>query len=246
MKNLKEYIIEGIFDTDEDTIDKSINDQIKQFLKDNFDGASLCKISDKPNNNGKYEVSSKEIIKVKNKKITSLTNNLFIWTTVDKDFRCAFCDLLTSLEGAPKEVGGVFDCSYCDLLKSLKGAPEKVGGKFNCNCCNSLTSLEGASKNVGGDFNCYGCDLLKSLKGAPEKVGGKFNCNCCNSLTSLEGAPEKVGMDFDCRYCKSLKSLEGAPKEVGGGFYCRNCKVKFSEEDVKKVSNVEGKIFLLK
>ena len=53
-------------------------------------------------------------------------------------------------------------------------------------------------------------------------------------------------MDFDCRYCKSLISLEGAPKEVGGGFYCRNCKVKFSEEDVKNISNVKGKIFLLK
>ena len=204
MKNLKEYIIEGIFDVEDniDNIDESIKEQINQFLKDNFGGGSLCKISDKPNNNGKYEVSSTGYIIVKNYKITSFTNGLFIWTTVDKDFRCAFCDLLTSLEGAPKEVGGVFDCSYCDLLKSLKGAPEKVGGKFNC--------------------------------------------NCCNSLTSLEGAPEKVGMDFDCRYCKSLKSLEGAPKEVGGGFYCRNCKVKFSEEDVKKVSNVEGKIFLLK
>ena len=222
MKNLKEYIIEGIFDTDEDTIDKSINDQIKQFLKDNFDGASLCKISDKPNNDGKYEVSSKEIIKVKNKKITSLTNGLFIWTTVDKDFKCAFCDLLTSLEGAPKNVKGTFDCSYCDLLKSLKGSPEKVGGKFNCNSCNSLTSLEGASKNVGGDFNCNGCESLTSLKGAPEKVGGGFSCN----------------------YCKSLKSLEGAPKEVRKNFSCGNCLITFIADDVKKVSNVKGKIFV--
>ena len=58
MINLKNYIIEGIFDTDEDTIDKSIKDQIKQFLKDNFKGASSYKISHEPNNDGKYEVSS--------------------------------------------------------------------------------------------------------------------------------------------------------------------------------------------
>ena len=148
MKNLKEYIIESIFDIEDniDNMDESIKEEINQFLNDNFDGASLCKISDKPNNDGKYEVSSKEIIKVKNKKITSLTNGLFIWTTVDKDFKCAFCDLLTSLEGAPKNVGGTFNCIYCNSLTSLKGSPEKVGGKFDCNGCKSLKSLEGAPK----------------------------------------------------------------------------------------------------
>ena len=179
MINLKNYIIEGIFDTDEDTIDKSIKDQIKQFLKDNFDGASLCKISDKPNNNGKYEVSSKgDVLVVKNKSITSLTNGLFIWDTVDKDFRCAFCDLLTSLEGSPKNVGGTFDCIYCNSLTSLKGSPEKVGGHFYC-----------------------------------------YNC-------------------------KSLKSLEGAPKEVGGDFNCNDNDMKFTKNDIKKVSNVKGKIYI--
>ena len=85
MKNLKEYIIEGIFDTDEDTIDKNIKDQIKQFLKDNFADSSY-KISDKPNTDGKFEVSSTGIVKVKNYKITSLTNGLFIWTNVKRDF----------------------------------------------------------------------------------------------------------------------------------------------------------------
>ena len=189
MKNLKEYIIEGIFDIEDniDNIDESIKEQIKQFLKDNFNGASLCKISDKPNKDGKYEVSSKgDVVVVKKKSITSLTNGLFIWTTVDKDFKCAFCDLLTSLEGAPKNVGGTFNCIYCNSLTSLKGSPEKVGGKFDCNGCDSLTSLEGAPKEVGGDFNCYCCDSLTSLKGAPEKIGGDFNCGDCGSKFTQE------------------------------------------------------------
>ena len=113
MKNLKEYIIEGIFDTDEDTIDKSIKDQIKQFLNDNFDGASSCKISEKPNNDGKYEVFSTGDIAVKNKSITSLNNRLFIWTYIKRDFHCFNCHSLTSLEGAPKKVGIDFRCKAC-------------------------------------------------------------------------------------------------------------------------------------
>ena len=132
MKNLKEYIVEGIFDTDEDTIDKSIKDQIKRFLKDNFDGASSCKISDKPNVDGKYEVSSLRGVEVKNKSITSLTNGMFIWG----------------------KIGGTFDCAYSHSLTSLKGAPERIGSSFYCAGCKSLTSLEGAPKEVGGDFNC--------------------------------------------------------------------------------------------
>ena len=200
MKNLKEYIIEGIFDTDENTIDKSIKDQIKQFLKENFKDASSCKISDKPNADGKYEVSSSKNIMVINEKITSLTNSMFIWT----------------------EVGGDFYCKYCDSLISLEGAPKKVGGDFSCDFCESLTSLKGAPKEVGGYFNCSRCKSLKSLKGTPKEVGG----------------------DFACNYCYSLTSLEGAPKEVNGGFQCIHCKVKFTEEDVKKVSNVKKRIFV--
>ena len=120
MKNLKEYIVEGIFDTDEDTIDKSIKDQIKRFLKDNFVCDSSYKISDKPNADGKYEVSCNGSIVVKNQEITSLTNGLFIWTNI----------------------GGYFSCYYCTSLTSLEGAPEKVGGDFDCNACHSLISLE--------------------------------------------------------------------------------------------------------
>ena len=106
MKNLKEYIIEGIFDVEDniDNIDESIKEQIKKFLKDNFDGASLCKISRKPNKDGKYEVFSNKNIKVKNYKITSLTNGLFIWTTVDGDFDCSDCKYLKSLKGAQKKL----------------------------------------------------------------------------------------------------------------------------------------------
>ena len=169
-------MIESIFDTDEDTIDESIKDQIKQFLNNNFKNASKCKISKKPNKDGKYEVSSNGDVEVKNQSITSLTNGLFIWVNIKGNFVCDYCDLLISLEGAPKEVSGSFSCDFCDSLISLEGAPEKVG-KF---------------------FSCFHCNLLTSLEGAPKKVGMGFDCAYCKSLTSLEGAPEEVGEDFNC------------------------------------------------
>ena len=180
MINLKNYIIESILDIEDniDNIDESIKDQIKQFLNDNFKNASNCIISKKPNKDGKFEVSSKGNIEVKNKSITSLTNGLFIWTNIKGDFTCSNCNSLTSLEGAPKE--------------------------------------------VKGDFNCYNCNLLISLEGAPEEVGGYFSCE----------------------YCNSLKSLEGAPKEVVGGFYCIKCGCYFTQEDVKKTSNIKGIIYV--
>jgi hypothetical protein len=90
--------------------------------------------------------------------------------TVSKYFNCAN-NQLTSLEGAPKDVGGYFDCKINNLT-SLNGAPERVGGNFDCER-NQLTSLEGAPAIVGGYFYC-GNNQLVNLKGAPEKVGGYF------------------------------------------------------------------------
>ena len=58
---------------------------------------------------------------------------------IKNDFRCSIYTSLTSLEGAPKEVGGNFYCNYCAFLTSLKGAPQKVGGDFYCSGCTSLT-----------------------------------------------------------------------------------------------------------
>ena len=217
MKTLYESLLDS--DLVEKT-DENLKKDIERFIIDAY-GCRTFKISKTPNTDGKYKVSSPNIIKVKNRNITSLTNGLFVWDKV-KSFDCSSCGNLTSLEGAPREVKDHFFCAFCYSLTSLKGAPEKVGKNFNCTECLSLTSLEGAPKEVGEDFTCMWCGKLESLEGAPEKV-----------------------KSFDCVSCRSLTSLKGAPKEVGGDFrYWRNdeCKVSFTEEDIKKVSNVKGYI----
>lgn len=81
-------------------------------------------------------------------------------------------------------VTGDFDCSYLELT-SLKGAPTEVGGSFNCSW-NNLTSLEGAPQKVDGDFECSYNQLI-SLKGAPRIVRGNFWCSYNPNLHSLVG-----------------------------------------------------------
>lgn len=62
-------------------------------------------------------------------------------------------------------VNGNFICAG-NKLTSLKGAPQEVGGYFDCSN-NELTSLEGAPQKVGDSFYC-GYNKLKTLKGAPQ------------------------------------------------------------------------------
>ena len=177
MKSLMESLLDdGLVEK----TDKMIKDEIKAFLNENYNGS--IKISQKPNAEGKYEVSSTTDIEVKNPNITSLTDGSFVWNEVKESFSCSDCTSLKSLEGAPKKVGGDFYCSRCPSLNSLKDAPKKVGGDFICYCCKSLKSLEYAPKEVNGDFNCIDCSSLKSLNDAPEKVGRKFDCSGCDSL----------------------------------------------------------------
>ena len=189
MITLYKYLCESLVDDFDDlskNADEGIKQKIKQFLEDNFKGASKCKISKNPNSDRKYVVDCAGDIEVKNRSITSLVNDYFIWG----------------------KVTGGFYCSYCKSLTSFKGAPKYVGGDFICQHCISLTSLKGTPKEVGEDFYCSSCSSLKSLKGAPEKVGGDFDCSDCKSLTSLEGTPKEVGGDFDCSRCASLKSYD--------------------------------------
>jgi len=120
-----------------------------------------------------------------------------------------------------------------EILKDIT-----VGGNFFC-FNNNLTSLQGAPKSVGRDFYC-GRNKLTSLDGAPSSVGGSFYCSG-NNLTSLEGGPVKVGVDFYCSF-NNLKSLTGAPETVGGDFHCYQTPVKFTEKQVRSVSDVKGMV----
>jgi hypothetical protein len=96
-------------------------------------------------------------------------------------------------------------------------------------------------RRVRGNFWCSD-NNLKDLRGAPEEVKGNFHCYY-NYLETLEGAPKYVSGDFEC-WGDRLKDLKGAPKCVGGNFYCYENPKKFTEEEVRKLINVGGKVYV--
>ena len=234
MKNLKNYVKgyinesylnESVWDINEsvwdieNNIDSDNNEfilnEIKKFIEDNYVGINIdhCEfVFDEKKD--KYIISYNRRAILKHNS-TQLTNDLFEWGVVKDDFDCSQCPNLTSLEGAPKEVGGVFVCCECPKLTSLLGAPKRVSGRFNCSNCDKLTSLKGAPEVVYGSFYCYKCPKLESLEGAPKEVQLNFNCEHCSKLTSLKGAPKKVGGYFNCEKCPKLHSLDGIGKVEG-------------------------------
>jgi hypothetical protein len=156
MKSLKEYINESIFDIDDNinAFDRTLAvEEIKNFIDKNYLLKSYV-ISKKPNNKGEYIVDCQYHVKVLNRDMDKLTNDLFIWGKVGGDFDCSYSNI-TSLEGAPQEVGRDFDCSDCNSLKTLDGSPKKVKGYFFCSYCHSLQSLQGIPKEIGEDFECF-------------------------------------------------------------------------------------------
>ena len=139
MKSLKDYICESMFD-EEDIETNVIDSEIINWIIKNYNHikTSHLKISKKPNKDGKYVVDCNTNIYLnRTASPTSLTNNMFVWGEVKGDFNCDYCHSLTSLEGAPKEVGRDFNCSSCRNLTSLEGAPKEIGRDFVCYDCNS-------------------------------------------------------------------------------------------------------------
>lgn len=112
--------------------DNSIRDRIEKWIKEKYIADDI-KISDKPNEDGLYEVSAGEVI-LKNTNLEYLTNDMFVWKNVENFFFCN-CQKLKSLEGAP-EVSGKYYCTNCYSLNA-NGIPDEIREKvvFNCEGC---------------------------------------------------------------------------------------------------------------
>jgi hypothetical protein len=94
----------------------------------------------------------KGTIDLYNKKLAKITDVFdFSKYKVKGGFNCAY-NQLTSLTGAPREVGGNFYC-HENQLTSLAGAPVKVGGNFYCDNNPTKFSKEDIQKAMKGDIN---------------------------------------------------------------------------------------------
>ena len=101
--------------------------------------------------------------------------------------------------------------------------------------------------NSQGEIDVNGSVWLneKDFKELPYKFGkvsSFFSLQNCNNISSLKNCPNEVGLFFRCSHCPKLESLEGCPKEVNGSFFCRDCRRNFTEEEVRTLCKVKGKI----
>ncbi|MCQ2210001.1 MAG: hypothetical protein MJZ34_06890 [Paludibacteraceae bacterium] len=111
-------------------------------------------------------------------------------------------------------VSGFFDCSD-NILTSLDGAPNEIGDYFDCQY-NELTNLEGFPSNIGGGID-LSHNQISSLKGSPSITNGYFDCSY-NKLKNLEGCPQKIDGWINCEF-NPLISLKGAPIECSSFMY---------------------------
>ena len=142
---------------------------------------------------GKIDVTG-SVEAVRNPTLHLFMGKEIFFGNVTESFTCPYTKI-TSLQGAPKVVGGDFYCNYTKIT-SLEGAPREVGGVFNCSRT-KITSLKGAPKVVGGDFECY-MTQITSLEGSPREVGGNFDCSH-TKITSLDGIGEVKGRIYSDR-----------------------------------------------
>lgn len=261
MKTLYEGILADIEDqmtAGDYEADKII---ITNFIADNYTVYNGQVWWDEKTDDGKYIVNSTGYIKTSKKRLTKLTNDLFVWGIV-REFSCADSKYLESLEGAPIEVIYRFDCSKCTKLKNLIGAPKTVGGTFQAFGCTNLISLEGAPALVKDLFIVDYCTKLKSLdyfprrvehgiyisntgitslEGLPEAVDGNLYVSGTD-ITSLKGCPKVVAGLFDASNCSKLKNIDDLPLVVGGRIDLTGTaidKEKYSRENLKQHSQTK-------
>lgn len=163
--------------------DEAIKTLVKQFIKENYDYNGKIIISDEPNKDGKYEVSLTGDVKVKNKELTSLTNEYFVWKNIGGNFYCCNCQMLESLEGATENISGNYYCINNHPL-SLKNISDTIKDKlaFNCENCeryglfsfwhNTLESKDNILRDIlpspyvriNDKYNCTTSDFVEKVK----------------------------------------------------------------------------------
>ncbi len=170
--------------------------------------------------------------------ILQQNNKIFIPRRVQDREQRALKVLLKMLNKNVIKGDIIIDCSL--IPQDFKSKVRHITGSIIIQNATTLQFFQNLQK-VDKNFVCSG-NKLKSLKGCSEYVGGSFNCKN-NQLTSLQYAPKYVGGNFWCDY-NQLTSLKYAPKHVGSNFWCSNNTKQFTQQDVRKVSQVAGDIYV--
>jgi hypothetical protein len=149
MKNLKEYVNEGLADWGEDdklnkkiskqTSKSAIMKEIRNWIKANY---YYVKVNSLVFNFDTFPITvdyTREELYIKHG-VTSLTNGMFQWGEIDGVFYCGN-SRIKNFEGGPKKVNNTFNCDHCSDLVDMKGVPDYIGGTFYCHQCPNLQHI---------------------------------------------------------------------------------------------------------
>ena len=134
-------LIEKFEDIFKPPSDEEAKEREKRWLERKFDKSLLI-----DNGDGTYDYNGD--LNLSGMGLTSLSDLPYKLRRVRGNFYC-YNNKLTTLEGAPREVGRDFSCSY-NKLTTLEGAPEKVGGNFYYH--SNSASEEELLKTVDRDY----------------------------------------------------------------------------------------------
>lgn len=184
---------------------------------------------------GAVDISEKRLIRMpKNADDTWFFKDV----KIDGDFYCTWNNL-TSLEGCPEEITGVFSC-WVNQIESLEYGPKIVGDRYSC-ANNLVKSLKGVPQRINGDFSCE-ANLLTTLEHGPTYVNGDYDCGS-NNLVSFKGIPREIRGGLSLSYNKNLDSLEHFPEFIGENLYVSGCdNFKFTEAEIRKVCDLRGRL----
>ena len=191
MKNLKEYVKEGLFD-DIEKLDgknsleisrKQLKKDIENWICSNYYYKRSCPKSaavkkrwldidmttSPPTVNYNPDSYANNLLHLHRSAKSVCNNGLFQWGKVNV-ISLTFLYNIEDLIGLPEEFDGYISFESCHYLKDLKGCPKKVGKNFTLLMCSSITDFVDGPEEVGGNIYCS-CTELKSLKGFPKKVG---------------------------------------------------------------------------
>ena len=193
-------IYESIFDVDNNVDDVDVT-VIEKFLSENY-GPGFT-ISDRPNKDGKYEVTYRWGVALKNRNIKSLTNGMFVFTEINGDFEIKNADQIEDLTGSPNIVRGCLAVYNCKNLKSLKGISECVG-KLYIDTCPKLKSIDYIPETIYGmvDYHSSECSEYDDIY--------IEECPSLETIPAIKNYKKRLALRlFDCP-AKSLKDIPNA------------------------------------
>lgn len=140
-------------------------------------------------------------------------------------------------------IHGYLDLSEMNLDKIpeiLKGIT--LDGSLNVGVNPKIKTLENSPSKIMGSFRCHSTGI-SDFVGGPEYVGRGMYCYHCPKFKSFVGSPKHIGPSgFTVVVEHRLDSIDGIPEVIEGDFNIFASSVNFTEQDIRKICDVNGKI----